>query len=399
MKILVVNSGSSSLKFQLFDMSNESVLIKGVVQRIGLDDAFIDWKKDDKSAREPIECKNHKQAVETMFKYLTQGPTAVMKSLDELSAIGHRVVHGGEKFKSSVLINDEVIAEIDKCSQLAPLHNPPNLTGIKACIEATEGKVPQIAVFDTAFHANMPPHAFLYGLPYEFYTEKKIRRYGFHGTSHKYVYYRAAELLGLDPNNAKMITCHLGNGASIAAIKNGVSIDTSMGLTPLEGLIMGTRCGDIDPAITFYLMDNYGYTSKELNDIYNKKSGLLGLSGLSNDMRDITSEMIHNPRVKLAYDVYAYRIKKYIGQYIAVLDGVDAIVLTAGVGENTPELRWDLFQDMNFYGIKIDPEKNKIADKKEMLLSTPDSKIKVILVPTNEELMIAKESMEILANS
>ncbi len=399
MKVFVINSGSSSIKFQLIDTQTRNYIIKGIVERIGEHDSLIRWSlKEGGSYRIEQKIENHKHALDEVFKILLDKEKGAISSLDEIDAVGHRVVHGGEKFKSSVLIDKDVLNSIKEYSILAPLHNPANITGIEAAMELLPN-VPQVAVFDTSFHANMPRRAYLYALPYEFYSEKKIRRYGFHGTSHKYITERAIELLGLDINNSKLITCHLGNGASITAVKNGYSVDTSMGLTPLEGLVMGTRSGDMDPAITLFLMETYGYKPEELDKIYNKKSGLLGLSGISNDMRDIMEEMEKgNERAKIAYEVFIYRVKKYIGAYLAVLNGADAIIFTAGIGENNAHIREDICRNLEFFGIKIDKEKNEQANGKEVIISTDDSKVKVLVIPTNEELKIALETENIVEN-
>lgn len=398
MKVLVINSGSSSIKYQLISTKDSSVVIKGMVERIGSENSFLECKFEDGSVqRKDFVALDHQIALNEIFKSLTQYEKAPLANLTELDAIGHRVVHGGEDFNTSTVIDESVLKCIKVCSSLAPLHNPPNITGIEACLDIIGTTVPQVAVFDTAFHSKMPPEAYMYGLPHKFYSEMKIRRYGFHGTSHKYVSERAIEILNLDRNNARIITCHLGNGASIAAVKGSTSIDTSMGLTPLEGVMMGTRTGDMDPAITLYLMDTYGYTASELNQIYNKESGLLGLSGESNDMRDIMTAMEKGgKRSKLAFEVYVYKIKKYIGSYLAVLNGADAIVFTAGVAENNPIIRNMACSGMQNLGIEIDHERNKNANRKEAIISVSGCKTKVMVIPTNEELMIARETQWVL---
>ncbi len=330
-----------------------------------------------------------------MINTLLDDVQGVIKSSDEISAVGHRVVHGGEKYSASVIITDEVMKDLEEFSQLAPLHNPPNIIGINACKELMPN-TPMVAVFDTAFHQTMPEKAFLYGLPYELYKENHIRKYGFHGTSHKYVSQRAAEILGEDIKDLKLVTCHLGNGSSVAAVNGGVSVDTSMGFTPLEGLLMGTRCGDIDPAIIPYLMDVKGYSYEEVNNIMNKKSGVLGLSGVSSDFRDIEDAAAEgNERAKLALDVFHYRVKKYIGYFMAAMNGVDAIIFTAGLGENAAETREEIVADMEWFGIKMDKEKNKVRGQ-ERIVSTDDSKVKIIIIPTNEELMIARDTLTLL---
>jgi len=398
MNVLVLNSGSSSMKLQLIETVSGDILITGLIQRIGGEGSTIEWElKDGREFEDSFIANTHKDALDKVFSIITESKRGAIKDLNEINAIGHRVVHGGEKFKDSVLINDEVLDEIKKCSSLAPLHNPANITGIEACAEILGTDKPQVAVFDTSFHAFMPEKAYLYPLPYSFYEDKQIRRYGFHGTSHKYVSQRAIEILNLDKSKAKIISCHLGNGASIAAIEGDISVDTSMGLTPLEGVMMGTRVGDMDPAITLFLMDNYGYSSEELNNIYNKKSGLLGLSEISNDMRDIVKAMDEgNKKAKAAFDVYVYKIKKYIGSYLATLNGADAIVFTAGVAENSPLIRALVCGNMDSLGIKIDDEINSKANRKEIVISAEDSKVKVMVIPTNEELMIATETGKIV---
>ena len=396
MKVLVINCGSSSLKYQLINMENESSLATGLVERIAIEGSKLTQKVDGREKYVlTVPMKNHKEAISHVINTLLDDVQGVTKSSDEISAVGHRVVHGGEKYSTSVIITDEVMKDLEEFSQLAPLHNPPNIIGINACKELMPN-TPMVAVFDTAFHQTMPEKAFLYGLPYELYKENHIRKYGFHGTSHKYVSQRAAEILGEDIKGLKLVTCHLGNGSSVAAVNGGISVDTSMGFTPLEGLLMGTRCGDIDPAIIPYLMDVKGYSYEEVNNIMNKKSGVLGLSGVSSDFRDIEDAAAQgNDRAKLALDVFHYRVKKYIGYFMAAMNGVDAIVFTAGLGENGAETREEIISDMEWFGIKLDKEKNKVRGQ-ERIISTDDSKVKIIIIPTNEELMIARDTLTLL---
>ena len=396
MKVLVINCGSSSLKYQLINMENESSLATGLVERIAIEGSKLTQKVDGREKYVlTVPMKNHKEAISHVINTLLDDVQGVIKSSDEISAVGHRVVHGGEKYSASVIITDEVMKDLEEFSQLAPLHNPPNIIGINACKELMPN-TPMVAVFDTAFHQTMPEKAFLYGLPYELYKENHIRKYGFHGTSHKYVSQRAAEILGEDIKGLKLVTCHLGNGSSVAAVNGGISVDTSMGFTPLEGLLMGTRCGDIDPAIIPYLMEVKGYSYEEVNNIMNKKSGVLGLSGVSSDFRDIEDAAAQgNARAKLALDVFHYRVKKYIGYFMAAMNGVDAIVFTAGLGENGAETREEIISDMEWFGIKLDKEKNKVRGQ-ERIISTDDSKVKIIIIPTNEELMIARDTLTLL---
>lgn len=396
MKILVINCGSSSLKYQLMDMENENPLSTGLVERIGIEGSKLIQKvegRDKYVLTTPM--KNHKVAISHVIETLLDDVQGVIKSADEIGAVGHRVVHGGEKYSNSVIIDDEVMKDLEEFAVLAPLHNPPNITGINACKELMPDTT-MVAVFDTAFHQTMPEKAFLYGLPYELYKENHIRKYGFHGTSHKYVSKRAAEMLDKDVKDLKLITCHLGNGASVAAVRGGVSVDTSMGFTPLEGLLMGTRCGDIDPAIIPYLMDVKGYSYDEVNDIMNKKSGVLGLSGVSSDFRDIEDAANEGHyRAKLALDVFHYRVKKYIGYFMAAMNGVDAVIFTAGLGENAVETREEIITDLEWFGIELDKEKNKVRGK-EKIVSTDGSKVKIIVIPTNEELMIARDTLSLV---
>ncbi|MFW6264593.1 MAG: acetate/propionate family kinase [Bacillota bacterium] len=396
MKILVLNSGSSSVKYQLIDMEDETVLAKGLVERIGIDDSVLEQESiDEKIIEIKKDIPNHSVAIKMVIDALLDKDRGVLSSMDEIKAVGHRVVHGGEKFAESTIITDEVIKEIDSVSELAPLHNPANLTGIKVCEELLPDK-PQVAVFDTAFHQTMPKRAFLYALPYEYYEKYGIRRYGFHGTSHKYVAQRTALLMDKPLENLKIITCHLGNGASIAAIDRGKSVDTSMGLTPLEGLVMGTRCGDIDPAIIPFLMDKEDLSIEEVDNIMNKKSGLYGVSGISSDSRDVTAGAEEgNERAQSALEIFKYRIIKYIGAYMTAMSGVDAIVFTAGIGENQQDLREDIVESLSFLNVYLDEKANGIR-KKEVEISTSDSMIKLFVIPTNEELMIARETKSLL---
>ncbi|MCG8513404.1 MAG: acetate kinase [Halanaerobiales bacterium] len=395
MKILVLNCGSSSLKYQLININDESVLAKGVVERIGIEDAFLEHQLTGEEIVIKAEIPDHNVAIEMVIDVLLKKEYAVLQSMDEINAVGHRVVHGGEKFASSTLITDEVIKQIEEVSDLAPLHNPHNLSGIKVCAELMPG-TPQVAVFDTAFHQTMPRKAYMYALPYQYYQNYGIRRYGFHGTSHKYVAQRAAVMLGRPIDELKIITCHLGNGASIAAVKNGQSIDTSMGLTPLEGLVMGTRCGDIDPAIIPFLMDKEELTIQEIDNIINKQSGLYGVSGISNDSRDIDSAAGKgNEKAQTALEIFDYRVAKYIGAYMVAMGGVDAIVFTAGIGENQSSTRKVILEYLSFLNIELDQAANQVR-KQEIDITTPDSKIKVLVIPTNEELMIARDTKEVI---
>lgn len=392
MKVLVINCGSSSLKYQLFDMDGEKVLAKGLVERIGIEGSRLKAEGNGNKELYEYEMKDHKAALGYVLDALTNDKVGAIKSLDEVSAIGHRVVHAGEKYSSSVLVNDEVMKALEECIELAPLHNPPNITGIRAIQELMPGK-PNVAVFDTAFHQTMPKEQFIYALPYEYYENNKVRRYGFHGTSHKYVSERAAAMLGKKPEEANIITCHLGNGASLAAVKGGKSVATSMGLTPLEGLVMGTRCGDIDPQIITFIMAKYRLSLEEMNNIMNKKSGVLGISGVSSDFRDIEGAAAEgNERARLALDVFHDKVRKYIGAYATVLGKVDAIVFTAGLGENSKTSRAEICKNLEFMGIEIDEKKNDIRGE-EAVISADGSKVKVLVIPTNEELMIARDTL------
>ncbi len=394
MQILVVNCGSSSLKFQLIDSKTEAVSASGLCERIGLDGALVYKKGEEKIERE-VDLPNHEVAIKTVLDILLDEKIGVLKSLEEINAVGHRLVHGGEKFSSSVVITDEVIHAIESCNDLAPLHNPANLLGVRACQEVMPS-VPNVAVFDTAFHQTMPKKAYLYGLPKEYYEKYGVRRYGFHGTSHSYVSDRLAELAGLDKTHSKMIVCHIGSGASISAIRDGKSVDTSMGMTPLEGLLMGTRSGDIDPAIIEYICKKEGISVEEMTEILNKKSGALGLSGVSNDYRDLIEAMENgDENAKNAIDVMVYRVLKYIGAYFVALGGADAIALTAGAGENNLLIRKMILDGLGAIGV----DKNAQWDStmgEEMCLTTPESEVQVWVVPTNEELAIARETARLV---
>ena len=396
MKVLVINCGSSSLKYQVLDMTTEVLLCKGLVERIGMDGSVITHEKigmDKFKLETPM--KSHKEAIGHVLDAVIDSEHGVVKSMDEIGAVGHRVVHAGEKFTSSVLITEDVKRALTECIELAPLHNPPNLLGIDAC-EQLMPNTPMVGVFDTAFHQTMPPESYIYALPYEYYTKHGIRRYGFHGTSHKYVAERAAEILNVDIEDLKLITCHLGNGASVSAIKRGKCIDTSMGFTPLEGLVMGTRCGDIDPAIVTFIREKEHLKQGEANEILNKKSGVLGISGVSSDFRDIEEAAAEgNERAQLALKVFAHKVRFYIGAYIAEMNGVDAIVFTAGLGENGIAMRDIICNDLGNLGIKLDLVKNRVRGK-ETIISRDDSKVKVLLIPTNEELMIARDTYNIV---
>ncbi|MDU7115082.1 MAG: acetate kinase [Peptoniphilus harei] len=396
MKILVINCGSSSLKYQLIDMETEELMAKGLVERIGIEGSRIKHEtigKEKKTIETPMQ--DHKRALELVMESLTNEEYGAIKSLDEIDAVGHRVVHGGEDFAKSVVIDEKVLKGIEDNVEIAPLHNPPNIMGIKAC-QRLLPNVKQVAVFDTAFHQTMPAESYIYALPYEYYEKYKIRRFGFHGTSHKYITNRAAEMLGKDVNEVNLITCHLGNGSSICAVKNGKSIDTSMGFTPLEGLAMGTRCGDLDPAILPFIMEKENLSTDEINTLINKKSGVLGISGVSSDFRDIEAARDEgNKRAKLALDIFEKRVRGYIGSYMTELDHVDAIVFTAGVGENSIEMRESIVNGLKSLGIKIDSERNNVRGE-DKLISADDSSIKIFVIPTNEELMIARDTKELV---
>ncbi|ALR99910.1 acetate kinase [Enterococcus silesiacus] len=387
-KTIAINAGSSSLKWQLYQMPNEEVIAKGIVERIGLNDSIFTIKYgDDKKYEEVIDINDHDVAVKMLLDKLTE--LNILASFDEITGVGHRVVAGGEDFKDSVVIDDEVLEKIEKLADLAPLHNPANAMGIKAFKKILPNII-SVAVFDTAFHTTMPKHNFLYSIPTEYYDKYAARKYGAHGTSHKYVAERAAEMLGRPIEELKIITCHLGNGASITAVDGGKSVDTSMGFTPLAGVTMGTRSGDIDPSLLAYLMEKLELTDiKDMIDILNKKSGLLGLTGISSDMRDLEANM-DKEAVQVAYDIFTDRIRKYIGSYVTVLNGVDAIVFTAGIGENDAHVRSEVIKGMTWFGCELDDEKNNVRGK-ESVISTDDSKVKVLLIPTDEELMIARD--------
>lgn len=398
MKILVLNNGSSSVKYKLIDSCTKEVLAEGGVEKIGLPDSFIKFKLAD-GGKETVKVSmpDHKEAIRQVFKVLTDPDKGVIKSLDEIDAVGHRVVHGMEYFNKSVLITPEVIEKVKECYPVAPLHNPANIIGIEAILDLLPG-VPQVGVFDTAFHQTMPAEAYMYALPYEAYEKYGVRRYGFHGTSHRYVSQRACEFLGISPEGTKMITCHVGNGGSITAIRDGKSIDTSMGLTPTEGLMMGTRVGDVDPGALVYLMERTGMDAAALSKMINKESGVLGVSGISNDMRDIEAGIERgDERARLAMDMYEYRILKYIGAYAAVLDGVDVIVFTGGVGENQIGTREKICRHLGYLGVTFDAEANKVRGE-EIVISAPDSKVKVVVIPTDEEMMIAQDTAEIVGD-
>ena len=399
MNILVINAGSSSLKYQLLNPETEELLAKGLCERIGIDGKFtykpqIEGKE--KLDAVDIAMPTHAEAIKTVLNTLVDPKNGVIASMKEIDAVGHRVVHGGEKFAHSVLITDDVMKAIEECIPLAPLHNPANITGIKACQEVMPG-VPMVAVFDTAFHQTMPPRAFTYAIPYEYYTQDGIRRYGFHGTSHSYVSKRAAEILDLPIEVLKIVTCHLGNGSSVDAIAGGKSIETSMGFTPLDGLPMGTRCGSIDVSIIEYLMENHNMTIDEVMNILNKKSGVLGVSGVSSDFRDLEKAADEgNERAKLAIDMFCYKTHKRIGSAAAAMNGIDVLIFTAGVGENSPELREKIASGLDFMGVKIDHTRNMVRGK-EAIVSTDDSRVKILVIPTNEELVIAQDTASIVS--
>ena len=395
MIVFVVNCGSSSLKYQLIDMTKESVMAKGLIERIGMDGSVLKHTPGSEEAVEiNTEIPDHKVAIQLVIDALTNENHGVIKKMSEINAVGHRVVHGGERFTDSMLINSDVIAGIEACCEIAPLHNPPNLHGIHACMELMP-EVPQVAVFDTAFHQTMPKTAFLYGLPYEMYVKYGLRRYGFHGTSHRYVAQKAAEMMGEHMSDLRIITCHLGNGASLTAIKYGKSVDTSMGYTPLEGLIMGTRSGEIDPAIIPFLMEKENMDAQQIDNFLNRCSGILGISGLSSDFRDLEQAANNgDERSQLAIDIFAYKVRKYIGGYVAAMGGVDAIVFTAGLGENSPFMREKICNGLEFLGTRIDPELNKIRGKAREI-SVKRARTKIFVVPTNEELVIARDTKRI----
>ena len=396
MNILVINAGSSSLKYQLLDPESGVLLAKGLCERIGIDGKFT-YKAEGKKTLDAIDIPmpTHSEAIQAVLDAVADKENGVISSMGEIDAVGHRVVHGGEKFAASVLITDEVMAAIEECNPLAPLHNPANIIGIQACRKLMPS-TPMVAVFDTAFHQTMPARAYMYALPYAWYEEDKVRRYGFHGTSHKYVAGRAAAMLGKKPEEVKLISCHLGNGSSITAVDGGKSVDTSMGFTPLAGVPMGTRSGDIDAGVMEYLMNKHGMDIKEMLNVLNKKSGMQGVSGVSSDFRDLCSATDSgNKRAELALDMFNYSVKKYIGAYAAAMGGVDAVIFTAGVGENDKAIRSMVCEGLEYMGVKLDAAANDVRGK-ETVLSTPDSKVKVLLIPTNEELMIAMDTAGIV---
>ncbi|MFH1512169.1 MAG: acetate kinase [Bacillota bacterium] len=394
MKILVLNAGSSSLKYQLMDMNGEKILAKGIVDRIGIEGSVLKQTAGEKAYKLETPVKKHTDAIRLMLQALTDPEKGAVRSMNEISAFGHRVVNGGEKFSDSTLVNDEVKATIREFFPLSPLHNPPNLMGIEACQEAMP-QTPNVAVFDTSFHQTMPKKAYLYGVPLDYYKRLKIRRYGFHGTSHRYVSKRVREFLGMKREGSRIITCHLGNGSSLSAVKDGKCVDTSMGLTPLEGVIMGTRSGNLDPAVVQFIANSDNMTVDEVISMCNKKSGLIGISGISSDMRDIDAAAERgDENAVLAQDMLAHSIRKYIGAYAAVLGGVDVIVFTAGIGENNMDIRAKIMVDFEYLGAKLDPVKNRTRE--EAIISTDDSKVKICVIPTNEELVIARDTLAII---
>lgn len=398
MKILVLNCGSSSIKYKLYDMEGEKVLAQGGVERIGLDGAFIKVTLPNGDKRQIMhDMPDHKEGVNVVFKALLDPEMGALKSLDEIDAVGHRIVQGGDKFNQSMLVDKSVEDGIEELCDLAPVHNAGHLKGIRA-VDALMPKTPQVVVFDNAFHSTMPDYAYLYAIPYELYEKYHVRRYGFHGTSHRYVSKRVCEILGLDQADSKVITCHIGNGASIAAVLNGKVVDTSMGLTPLAGVMMGSRSGDIDPSAVTYLMEKLNMTPHEMSDFLNKKSGVLGITGISSDMRDVEAAANEgNERAVLALKMYAYRVKKYIGSYAAAMGGVDAVVFTAGVGENQTGLRADICRGLEFLGIEIDEAVNATVRGREAVISSPSSRVKVVVVPTDEEIVIARDTQALVA--
>ena len=401
MNILVLNCGSSSLKYQVLDMKNEkeySLLAKGLVERIGLEVGIITHKVPGKENYVvEKEIANHTEGIKDVLELLVDADKGVLKSLGEINAVGHRVAHGGDLFSESAVIHSEVIEGIEKCCELAPLHNPANLLGIKA-VRSLMPEIPQVAVFDTSFHQTMPDYAYMYAIPYEYYVVDKVRRYGFHGTSHKFVAKKGAEMFGVDLNNSKIITCHLGNGGSVTAILNGKSVDTSMGFTPVEGVVMGTRCGNIDAGVVTYIQKKYDLDNKGISDVLNKKSGFLGVSGVSSDARDIEGAAAEgNHRAQLALDMFSYACKKYVGAYAAAMNGVDCVVFTAGVGEHTPAVRDKICSNMQYLGMEIDLEKNYQDIRGQIRdITGVNSKVKILIIPTNEELVIARETVELL---
>ena len=397
MKILVLNCGSSSIKYALYNMDDQSVITSGGIEKIGLPDSFIKYKYNGEKFQIDRPIEEHTAGVQFIFEVLTTGQHAVLKSLNELGAVGHRMVHGGERFNKSVVLTPKVMEEFAKCNDLAPLHNPANIKGVNA-VSALLPEIPQVGVFDTAFHQTMPDYAYMYALPYSLYKEHGVRRYGFHGTSHRYVSQRVCEYLGIKAEESRIITCHIGNGASIAAVKNGKCVDTSMGLTPLEGLIMGTRSGDIDAGAVTFIMDKLNLDTKGISNLLNKQSGLAGVSGGSSDFRDILKGIEDgNDRARLAKEMYTYRIKKYIGEYAAAMGGVDVILFTGGAGENQWEVREGATKGLEFMGVEVDPAKNRACRATEAVISTDDSKVTVCVIPTDEELMIALDTMALVS--
>ena len=398
MKVLVINCGSSSLKYQLIDMEGEKVLCKGLCERIGIEGSVITHKVGGKKWEEFIPFPTHTEAFAAVVKMMTSGEGKVIDHMSDVSAIGHRVVHGGEKIKESCLVTEDLIKTIEELAPLAPLHNPAGVLGLRAAQEVFGKDVPNVAVFDTAFHSTMPPKAYMYALPYEYYEKYGVRRYGFHGTSHRYVSKAAAQYLGKDPSELKIVTCHLGNGSSIAAVDGGKVLDTSMGMTPLAGLIMGTRCGDMDPSIPGFLMNATGMTADEIDNVMNKKSGFLGVSGISSDNRDVSEAAEKgNQRAHLANEMLAYQIKKYVGAYAAAMGGLDCIVFCGGIGENDPHVREHVCSNMEFLGVKINPEQNKVRGLDINDITGEGSRVKVLAICTNEELMIARDTKEIVS--
>ncbi len=397
MKILVLNCGSSSIKYALYNMDDKSVLASGGAERVGLDGAFVKVKLPNGEKKQIMhDIPEHTEGVKFIFSLLTDPEIGAIKDLKEIDAVGHRMVHGGEKFNKSVILDDEVLKEFEACSDLAPLHNPANLKGVKAVSELMPG-LPQVGVFDTAFHQTMPKYAYMYPIPYELYEKYAIRRYGFHGTSHRYVSKRVCDFLGVKPEDKKVITCHIGNGGSVAAVKYGKCIDTSMGLTPLEGVMMGTRSGDIDGGAVSFIQKKLGLDADGISNLLNKESGVLGITGISSDMREVeAAEKAGNERAVLAMQMYNYRIKKYVGAYAAAMGGCDIIVFTAGVGENQAGMREEVCKDMEWMGVKLDNKLNATIRGREAVISTPDSKVTVVVIPTDEELMIATDTMNLL---
>ena len=396
MKTLVINCGSSSLKYQLIDMSTEECMVQGLVERIGIEGSVLTQKVEGKDKYViNTEIKNHKNAIKLVLEALIDPVHGVIKSMEEISAVGHRVVHGGEKYSDSVLINDEVLQSIKDCIVLAPLHNPPNIIGIEACKELMPN-TPMVAVFDTAFHQTMPKHSYICPLPYDLYKKYGIRKYGFHGTSHKYVSNKVAEAMGKDIKDLKIVTCHLGNGCSLAAVKNGKSVDTSMGFTPLAGVMMGTRSGSIDPSVISFLIEQHGYTIEEIDELLNKKSGVLGISGVSSDFRDVLAAgEAGNERAKLALEIFYYKVRTQIAAYAGAMGGIDVIVFTAGIGENSSITRKEILKGLEFFGFELNEENNEIRGNIQEI-STEDSRVKVYVVPTNEELMIARDTAKLI---